>query len=255
MDFYFGLIVLQFLIFTVAALLGAACVLAVVAVTRRVRIRRRFALWTAFLFPVIAILYLEAGIVGRDFIRYGVGNDSFLNGVYHYPLIAGYQFVMFNENPSGGHVDGPGGFSESADAVQVAGSLILIDQGPPPPTHRALPDGGYIYDGDNPTPTVELGHEGNDLSDKFKQELVKDPPNYLVVDTTTSKLTRVTHEDLTKFAEQQGVALELVPAQQVLSIAESAASPSRAFLSVLFAPVLIVSVWLLWRLLHFIRGT
>jgi len=255
MDDYIGLLIIQLFILAVGAIIGAICFALVTAVTRNVAEGRRFARYTALFFPIVAILYLEAGLLVRDFVRTSHGSDAYFDSSsYHYPLVNGYQFAFSGEYPDGGVIYGPIGFGESAKSVQVAGKWIFAGQGDTASSHEPLSKESFIYHGPDDNPTVELGREGEDLADKFKRDRAKDPPKqYLIVDTATSEVTHVNFENLKMAASERGVALQLVTTEQALHSAVLAAAPSRGFLAMLFSPVLLVLIYLLYRLRLLVR--
>jgi hypothetical protein len=181
--------------------------------------------------------------------------DGNVASSYHYPLVNGYQFEFSGEYPDGGFIHGPIAFSESAVAVQLAGKWIFVDQGEIASSHEPHSSGSFIYHGPDNNPTVELGREGEDLGDKFKREREKDPPQqYLIVDTTTSEVTHVNFENLKMAASKQGVALNLITTEQALHSAVSAAAPGRGFLIMLFSPILLVLIYLLYKLRQLVRA-
>jgi hypothetical protein len=256
MDDYIGLfIVVPLFILAVAAILGAICLALVTAVTRNVIKDRSRARYIALLFPLAAITYLLTGFLSRDFVRESRGSDGYFGSSYHYPLVNGYQFEFSGEYPDGGFIRGPIGFGESAVAVQVAGKWIFVDQGEIASSHEPHSSGSFIYHGPDNNPTVELGHDGQDLADKFKREREKEAPkHYLLVDTITSEVTHVNFENLKMAARKQGVALNLLTTEQALHSAVLAAAPGRGFLIMLFSPILLVSTYLLYKLRQLVRA-
>jgi len=250
---FIGLLIVLVLISAVATIIGTFSFLLVKLATRNVGKGRQFARWTAFLFPPIAIFYLATGYLVRDLVRDSRGQDSSFGTYYHHPLVNGYELKLFSEDGSEGYVTG-WKVSERAEAVQVAGSLILIHQGAAEPSHVPYSDGSFRYSGPDANPTVELGHEGETLADKFKRSLDEAPPKqYAIVDTITSKVTHVNFEELKAAATGQGVELHLLDTELALRAAISAAAPGRGFLGVLFSPILLVSIYLLYKLRQLVR--
>jgi hypothetical protein len=258
MDDYIGLFIgplfVLVLIVAVGAIVGALSFLLVNLATRNVGKGRQLARWTAFLFPPIAILYLATVDLGRDLVRYSRGQDSPFGTYHHYPLVNGYELKIFSDDGSEGSVTGWKVF-EKAEAVQVAGSLILIHQGAAEPSHVPYSNGSFIYHGPDVNPTVELGREGEALADIFKRSLDETPPKqYVIVDTITSKVTHVNFEDLKAAATGQGVELHLLDTELALRSAVSAAAPGRGFLAMLFSPILLASIYLLYKLRQLVRA-
>lgn len=237
MDWVIGLLFIQFAICAIAGIFGTLSYAIVAWITRTVSQGRGRALRIALVFPIVAILYLEGGLLARNLVQYQLGRDTFLSGVYHYPLINGYEMVTFDEDPSGGHIEGSRTHeSISADAVQVVGSLIFVDQGPVPsaPTTR-----GEVADIHSDV-TVEVRAD----SDRGTHS-----SRYLVIDTRSSEIDHVSLEDLQRLSAKEGVSVKMVSAEEAFSIAASAASPGAIFLGLLFAPILVAMVWLLSKLI------
>ena len=234
-----GLLVIQVFLLALSSVGGVLCVVFVYFFTLRVGAsnRKRVALGTAFLFPFVAVFYIEAGLFLHDTVRYVSGRDSLVDGLYHYSLVNGYQLVFFNESaPDGGWLELPGGRSFPGGriyGVQVAGDYLFM---------HASPD-----ESRGETPTVTVGH-GN-----------LPPPSpradrYLEVDTRSSDVVdHATLENLRIAAAKRGVALSLMPLDDAYGKAVSAASPGWAFLGLLFLPLIAASVWLFRRLLELRR--
>jgi len=85
-----GLGFIQIFLFIIGSALGVVFAVAVSLSTRGISRGRRRAQVIAFVFPSIALFYLEAGFFSHALVREVLGEDNFLNGLYHYPLGNGY---------------------------------------------------------------------------------------------------------------------------------------------------------------------
>src|SRR5579864_5214323 len=95
---FIGFAFVQLILLLLGACVGAICMLVVRRATRDVpSLARRAFVGTAFALPMVTIFYLEAGIVGYGVAEYAVGKDSFVDGLYHYPLANGYQLVILDK--------------------------------------------------------------------------------------------------------------------------------------------------------------
>jgi hypothetical protein len=244
-----GMIVLQVLLTVVGVLLGSVSLILVYLLTRRVPASRtrRVARMTAFLFPVVAMFYLEAGFVAHDIFRMVSGEDSFLDGLFHYPLANGYQYVFFTETgPEGGYIQLPGG------TIYGGGTLPGVTQ-----IHGVQVTRGYLFihaeaepKGSGIKPTVTVTHGAVPPA-----PAPKPVDRYIEIDTRTSAVVdHATLEDLRMAAERRGASLQLKSAADAYEEALSAARPGWAFLGVLFAPLVAATAWLL-RKLHKLRRT
>jgi hypothetical protein len=83
----------------------------------------------AFLLPVLALFYLEAAWLSYGIVEFAMGRDSFVDGVYHYPLAGGYILEFLDKMPEQASIynrDRPGAnsFFEIRE-FQVTGNLII----------------------------------------------------------------------------------------------------------------------------------
>jgi len=147
---FIGFVFVQILLVAAAAVVGAICWLVVRRATYQVTIGRSWALLIAFLFPLLVVFYLEAGLFAYGIAEYALGKDSFLNGIYHYPLVNGYQLVIFDKMPEMAYIEQSAGSDTNGvsevRAVQVAATccwsqlteaethLIGEETSPPTPT-------------------------------------------------------------------------------------------------------------------------
>jgi hypothetical protein len=72
---------------------------------------------------------LEAAWLSYGIVEYAIGRDSFVDGVYHYPLAGEYRLVIMDKMPEQAYIDRPGGpgvkaFSEIRE-FQVTGTFII----------------------------------------------------------------------------------------------------------------------------------
>jgi hypothetical protein len=187
----------------------------------------------ALVFPLVAVFYLEAGVVIHGVVRHTSGNDSIFDGLYHYPLGNGYRLAFFNESaPEGGWIDAPPGHSLSLNrtyGLQVAGDFTFIDA-------DRIEQPGTV-------PTVIVTHGEVPPADTS-------PPHvYLELNTNTHEQSDYPSlEELQRAAARRGIQLRLVPLDDFYDEAFSAATPGWLFLGVISAPVLIAAVGLLFRL-------
>src|SRR5258708_5038944 len=126
---FIGFIVVQTVICVLFAVVGAACGMTVFRLTRGVRGCRRATL-AALAFPLVAVFYLEAGLFSYGLAEYALGMDSFLDGIYHYPLANGYQLVILDKMPYMADIEqrshpGSDGIGE-VRSVQVSGNMLFV---------------------------------------------------------------------------------------------------------------------------------
>ena len=235
-----GLIVIQVFLLALGVTLGAICLLLVSLAIRGVTDSRgkRIAMVTAFLFPLIAVFYLEAGVVIHDVVRYAAGKDSNLDGSYRYPLGNGYVLRFFDETgPGGGWIDDPRGGSLSVDRIyglQVAGDFMFMDADRQP------------QQGTTPTVTVAHG-EVHQPANTDRLHL------YVELNTKTHERSDFPSlEDLKRAAARRNLQLQLVPLDDFYNEAVSAAAPGWLFFGFLGTPLLITGGGLL-RGLHRLR--
>jgi hypothetical protein len=231
-----GLIVLQVLLLALGLALGGICALFVLFAIRGVRDtrRRRVALMTALIFPLVAVLYLEAGVVFRDVARYTQGKDSFLDGVLHYPLGNGYRLVFFSKATlEDSWIDDPRGESLPVHAIyglQVAGDFTFMH--------------AYRVPEPRTVPTVAVNYG------QAQPAGIASPNIYLELNTKTHERSEYSSlEDLSRAAASRNTPLRLAPLDDFHEKAISAAAPGWLFWGPLGMPLLIAGAWLL-RGLH-----
>jgi len=218
---FIGFVFVQILLVAAAAVVGAICWLVVRRATYQVTIGRSWALLIAFLFPLLVVFYLEAGLFAYGIAEYALGKDSFLNGIYHYPLVNGYQLVIFDKMPEMAYIEQSAGSDTNGvsevRAVQVAGNLLLV-----------------------------AAHRGRDAFDWGRDK----PANaYVAIDTKASTTTDYpTLEALRLDAASRGISLHLTPTDEALSRAASPGWAGRIFLVLLLTPLAVLTVWLLRKL-------
>ena len=69
---FIGFVFVQILLVAAAAVVGAICWLVVRRATYRVTIGRSWALLIAFLFPLLVVFYLEAGLFAYGIAEYAL---------------------------------------------------------------------------------------------------------------------------------------------------------------------------------------
>lgn len=119
----------QIAMLAVGAFVGGIFAGVVWLTTRRAKYGRGKILTLAFLFPVLALFYLEAAWLSYGIVEYAMGRDSFVDGVYHYPLSGEYRLVIMDKMPEQAYIDHPNGpgassFSEMRE-FQVIRHLII----------------------------------------------------------------------------------------------------------------------------------
>lgn len=196
-----GFAFVQLILLLLGACVGAICMLVVRRATRDVpSLARRAFLSTAFALPIVTIFYLEAGILGYGIAESAVGKDSFVDGIYHYPLANGYQLVIMDKIPEMSSIERQAGSEVVGEvrAMQIAGDLLLV-----------------------------TAHKGRDESDWGADK----PANrYLTIDTRTSKLTDYpTIDALRSEAAIHQISFKPVPTESVLRRATALAWPGRIF--------------------------
>jgi len=203
------------------ALVGAICALLVRRATRLSSNSKRASL-IAFAFPILVGFYVEAGFFAYGIGEIALGKDSFLDGVYHYQLVNGYQLVILDKMPEMSSVEQYRGDShtmavDQVRAVQVAGNALLV-----------------------------TAHQGRDASDWGRDK----PANtYIAIDTKTSKITDYpTLDALRSDAASRGISLQLIATEDALNQAASLGWAGRMFLIVLLTPPVVLAIWLLRQL-------
>lgn len=222
---FIGFAFVQLILLLLGLAVGAICMLVVRGATRDVpSLTRRAFLGTAFVLPIVTIFYLEAGILGYGIAEYSAGKDSFVDGLYHYPLANGYQLVILDKMPEMSSIERRPGVEVVGEvrAVQIGGDLLFV-----------------------------TAHEGRDKSDWGADK----PANrYLTIDTRTFKRTDYpTIDALRSEAAIHHISLNLVPTESVLRTATALAWPGRIFFLLLFTPSVAVTAWQIKRLRAFRR--
>jgi hypothetical protein len=219
-----GLGFLQIFLLIIGSALGVVFAVAVSLSTRGISRGRRRAQVIAFVFPSIALFYMEAGFFSQALVREVLGEDNFLNGFYHYPLGNGHQLVIWNEDPKSGYIEQSqrGIVANDVRAIHAAGNVVFVSR-----------------------------YEGQDATD-----LSTDKPanRYSVIDTRTSKVTDYpTLDALRSIAAGEGISLRLMTTEEAFLQAQSAEGPGRMLLAVLFMPLIVASIWLLIKLRRLCR--
>jgi hypothetical protein len=216
---FIGFAFVQLVLLVLGAGAGAVCMLVVRRATRDVPSIARRASLIALALPLVTIFYVETGILCYGIAEYAVGKDSFVDGIYHCPLVNGYQLVVMDKMPEMASIEQRSGTEVVGEvrAVQVAGDLLFV-----------------------------ATHEGRDKTDWGADK----PANrYFTIDTRTFKLTNYpTLDALRSDAAIHQISLLLVPTESVLGRAVAFAWPGRIFFLVLLAPPVILTAWLVRRL-------
>jgi len=216
---FIGFAFVQLVLLLLGACVGAVSALVVRRATRDVPSLPSRACVTAFVLPLITVFYLEAGILGYGIAEYALGKDSFVDGLYHYPLANGYQLAILDKMPEMSSIERRPGSEVVGEvrAVQIAGDLLFV-----------------------------TAHEGRDKTDWGADK----PANrYLTIDTRTFKLTDYpTFDALRSEAAIRKISLQLVPTENVLRRATALAWAGWIFFLFLFAPPVAVTVWLVRKL-------
>jgi hypothetical protein len=222
---FIGFIVVEGVVLFVACTMGAVLLGLVALYTRGVPGGRGKALIVAFLLPVFVVVYLESA-----YFLYGLnedisGKDSFLEGIYHYPLVDGYRLEIMDKMPEQAGIDRVGGPGLSVTEVrefEVIQKTILVTAHNDPSGDDWGPD---------------------KAADKF-----------LMIDTKNSSVaTFGSRGEFEAAAASQGIPLHLTTVDSALSAAVHNARPGWLFIGSMCAPMVIVLAWLglnLRRLRH-----
>jgi hypothetical protein len=167
--------------------------------------------------------HISSSLAHSESFRHGLlGKDSFLDGIYHYPLVNGYELVILDKMPEMSSVERSRGEShatavDQVRAVQVAGNTLLV-----------------------------TAHQGLDTSDWGRDK----PANtYIAIDTKTSKVTKYpTLDALRSEAASRGISLHLIATEDALNQAASLGWAGRIFLPMLLTPPVVLAIWLLRKL-------
>jgi len=195
-----GFVMVQVFLLMAGTVLGIGCLAFVLLLTRRVGASRRkwAALAIAFVFPILALFYIEAGLFAHAIVRYGAGKDNFVEGMYHYPLANGYRLTFFDENPADwGWMEISGGQTfptGTIHGVQIAGDYLFVHCTPDTSSRT-----GTI-------PQVTVSH-----GDPVEPVVPKPTDKYLEIDTRTSVSTDHSNiEELRSAAASRGATLQLM---------------------------------------------
>jgi hypothetical protein len=217
---FIGFLVVEFLVLLVACVAGAILLGLVALYSRGVPGGRGKALILAFFLPVFVVLYLEGG-----YFLYGLnedisGGDSFLEGIYRYPLVDGYRLEIMDKMPEQAGIDRIGRPGLSVTEVrefEVFQKTILVTAHNDPSGDDWGPD---------------------KAADKF-----------LMIDTNNSSVeTFSSMGELEAAAASHGIPLHLTTVDSALSDAVHNAQPGWLFIGLICAPIVIVLAWLVLRL-------
>jgi len=217
-----GLMFLQVALLFFAAIAGTTCAFIVYDYTRGMaRGRRGVAILVAGAFPLLVLLYLEAGILGYGFAERAVGEDNFLVGYYHVPLPNGRQLVIFDKMPQLAYIEqmsnpNRGGVFQ-VHALQTAGNMLLV-----------------------------ATYQGAGESDLGMDE----PANrFLLIDTNTSGVREYsTLEALKSSAASENISLHLTPVEEILGERKSPGWRGLLFLVLLLLPPVVIVIRLARKL-------
>ncbi len=223
-----GLMFLQLALLFFAAIAGAACTLIVCGHSRGMsRGRRGVTIFVAAAFPLLVLLYLEAGILVYGFAERIVGEDNFLDGYYHVSLPNGRQLVIFDKVPQLAYIEktsnpNRGGVFQ-VHALQTAGNVLLL-----------------------------AAYQGAGESDLG----IDKPANrFLLVDTNTSAVREYpTLEALKLSAASENISLNLTRVEEILAERKFPGLRGLLFLVVLLLPPVLITIRLARGLNRFSSG-
>jgi hypothetical protein len=58
-------------------------------------------------FPVAVLFYLEGAWLAYGIVEDAIGRDTYVEGIYHYPLALGYQLVIMDKIPEQAYARAP----------------------------------------------------------------------------------------------------------------------------------------------------
>jgi hypothetical protein len=221
---FLGFILVQILFAVAASVVGVICAVIVWGVTRNVQRNRRSAVVLAFLFPILTTFYLEAGLIGYGIVRHLLGKDSFVDGIYHYPLVNGYRVVIFDKMPEMATVEHGNGELDVSEvrSIEVSGGLIIVQ-----------------------------AHRGKDASDWGRD---KPANSYFVIDSATGRQTEYPSLDrLERAMNEQGVRLHPMSIDELLADAAGPGVVGCVVFLLLIIPAALAAVLLIRRLQHLRR--
>ena len=217
----------QIALLAVGAFAGGIFAGVVWLTTRRATFGRRKILTLAFLFPVLALFYLEAAWLSYGIIEYAMGRDSFVDGVYHYPLAGEYRLVIFDKMPEQAYIDhlngsGASSFSEIRE-FQVIRHLIIGT------SHKDV--------------------SGTDWGPD------KQADQFFIIDTSNGSVRAFRSiAELHSVAVSLGLDLHLHPVQDALTESVSKARPGWLFTVLILFPIFVFALWF-WKTLRTALGS
>jgi hypothetical protein len=171
---------------------------------------RKRATTFALFFPVVALFYLEGAWLAYGIVEDAMGRDTYVEGIYHYPLALGYQLVVMDKMPEQAYIENAKrpslkGISEVRE-FQVTGNLIVV--------------------------TSHKDESGTDWGSEKKAD------QFSIIDASTGAIRGFESEsDLRTAASQLGVVVRLESVQNALSTAASEARPNWFFWCFVLSPV------------------
>ena len=195
--------------------------------TRGTTLGRKRILTFAFLFPVLALFYLEAAWLSYGIAEYAIGRDSLVDGVYHYPLAGGYRLVIMDKMPEQAYIDhrdrpGANSFSEMRE-FQVAGNLVIGT------SHKDV--------------------SGTDWGPDKRAD------QFFIIDSSNGAVRAFpSRAELQSAAASLGVALHLRSVQDALTESVAKARPGWLFAVLILSPILAFTLWF-WKALSICRAS
>jgi hypothetical protein len=166
--------------------------------------------------PVVALFYLEGCYIGYGLIEDAMGRDSYVEGIYHYPLVNGYRLVIMDKMPEQADIECDGrlranGVSEVRE-FQVSGSIILVT------SHRDVSGSDWGAD---------------KMADQFQ-----------IIDTSAGSIRSFgSLAELNSGAVQLGITPHMQTVQDALSKASAKSQPGWLFIPITLFPVLLLGMW------------
>jgi len=211
-----GFAIAQFILLVVGLLAGAVC-WALAELTQRRKSERRAGIFRfAFILPTVTLFYIEGSYIAYGLVEDALGRDTYVEGIYHYPLVNGYRLVIMDKMPEQAYIESEKRpIAEAVSEVrefQVSGGTILVT------SHKDV--SGSDWGPDKP-------------ADQFR-----------IIDTMTGSVRSFdSMVELNSVASSSGVVLHLRTVQDVLSRAVAKARPGWWFIPLLLVPPLLLA----WR--------
>jgi len=212
-----GFAIAQVLLLVAGLTVGSAY-WAVMSWRGRRQLKPRVPVGVLFL-PVIALFCIEGCYIGYGIVEDLMGRDSYVEGIYHYPLVNGYQLVIMDKMPEQAYIENKKQpMIESVSEVrefQVSGNVILVT------SHRDI--SGSDWGPDKP-------------ADQF-----------FIIDTGNGSLRGFDSvPSLNSAAGSLGIAVHLQTVQDALLASAAKSRPGWWFFLILFVPVPLLA-WLYRR--------